>query len=158
MPRHAVLALDDDRRGAATSSILPSTWVVENTIVAPRLVQQRRAGLLRRQHVDDRRQLLEIERHVLRQILRRGAGAGEAHRHRLADEAHLAGGERRIVRGLEAGDAGVRLHRLDAGEVPGDEDPVPGALRLQDGADAGMGERAAQKCHVLQAGHGMSET
>ena len=83
-----------------------------------------RAGLARLQHVDDRRQRLEIQLDLGGQVLCLGAGRRHAHGDELADVAHLARGQDRLHRGLEARQRGVGANRRNALEVLGDEHAV----------------------------------
>ena len=61
----------------------------EEDVVAPVLVHQRRTRLARLQHVVDRRQLFEVERHRRRDILGFGARRRHAHGDEFADLTHL---------------------------------------------------------------------
>ncbi len=124
----------------------------QEQVVAPGLVHQRRAGLAGGEHVAHDRQGLEIELDLAREILGLRARRRHAHRHQLADIAHLAGGEDRLHRGLEAGKRGVGADGGDPGQVLGNEHPVADRRRDADGLDAPMGQRAAHEGHVQHAG------
>ncbi|GJE41207.1 hypothetical protein AEGHOMDF_0369 [Methylobacterium soli] len=124
----------------------------QEDVVPPMLVHEggaRRAG---RQHVVDGRQLLEVENDRGRDVLGLGPARGEAEGHELAHLPDLAGGQDRLLRDLEAGQARDRPDRLDAVEIGRGEDAVAVGLRHVDRPDAGMGEGAAHEGDVLQAG------
>ena len=74
-------------------------------VVAPGLVQQRRAWRAAGEHVGNRWQLLEIDLDALGDVLGLGTAGGDAHRHRLADMAHAIHGQRMLRGRLEAGQA-----------------------------------------------------
>ena len=76
------------------------------------------------EHVVNGRQFFEIERDRRRDILGLGPRRRHAHGDELADMAHLAGGEHRLLGGLEAGQAGHGADRLHAREVGRGEDGV----------------------------------
>ena len=114
----------------------------QRDVVAPRLVDQRGARLARFQHVDRRRKLLVIDLDRLREIFRLGAGLSDARRDRLADEAHLADGERREIGRLVSRQFRRRAHRCHAVEVVGGEHPVLRAFGLDDRANAAVRHRA----------------
>ena len=114
-------------------------------------MHQRGRCVTSRNRIDDGGQRLEVELYPADKILALGARRGHAHRDGFADEAHLAARQRRILGGLEAGQAELGLDRSDI-EVFGDEDRRLRPRRLADGQDAGVGERAAQEGNLLQAG------
>ena len=61
----------------------------EHDVVAPGLVHQWGAGPARGEHVADHRQLVEIDADFGGEVLRLGAGFGDAHRDYLADMAYF---------------------------------------------------------------------
>ena len=66
------------------------------------VVHQHGARLLRRQHVDHRRQFLVFDHDLGRDVFRLGARVGDAHGDQLADVPDLVGHQRRLLRRLEA--------------------------------------------------------
>ena len=121
-------------------------------VVAPVFMHQRAARPARGQHLRDRRQLLQIQLHQRRQILRLGPAGGDADRHRLSDMADLVGGQHRLRRGLEARQPGDRGDRLDVDQVSGGKDILCAACRLDDAADAGVGNGAANESQIAHPG------
>src|SRR5690242_11127805 len=69
----------------------------DEQIVGPRLVQAHAGVGERGVRVDQRRQILDLELYPLEQVLGFGARGRDRERDRLADEAHLAVGERRML-------------------------------------------------------------
>ncbi len=69
-------------------------------IVGCDLVDLRGAGLLRRRRIGDRRQHGVVDFHLFRGIARLRQRFGDHHRHRIADMARFADGERRVWRHL----------------------------------------------------------
>ncbi len=76
-------------------------------------------------------------------------GRGDAHRHQFTDLPDLAGGQHRLLGDLEAGQPRDGADRQHAVEVGGGEHAVAVGFRHVDGADAGMGQRAAHEGDVL---------
>ena len=70
----------------------------------------------------------------------------------LADMAHLAGGEHRLLGDLETRQRRHRADRLDIGQVVRGEDNVAITLRNMDAFDARMRQRAAHEGNILQSG------
>ena len=125
---------------------------LEEDVVAPVLVHQRRAGLTPLEHVVDGRQLLELDDDARRDVLRLGAAFGEAHGDQLADVADLACGQRRLVRDLEARQAGDRGDRLHLCQVVRSEDRATVQIRDRNAADARVRDRAAHERDLFHAG------
>ena len=100
--------VDLDRRIERLARCPTSTNGLEKDVVAPVLVHQRPSGLARLQHVDHRRQLFEIDRDRAAMSSASRAGRRDAHRDQLADVAHLAGRQHRLLGHLEAGQAPKR--------------------------------------------------
>ena len=124
----------------------------EKEVVAPVLVHQRRARLAAGQHVGDDGQRIEIELDLGGEVFGLGPRRRDAHGDELADVAHLAGGEHRLHRGLEARQRGVGADRRHANEVLGDEHAIADRRRDADALDARMRQRAPQERHLLHAG------
>ena len=151
LARQAVAAPHHDRRGGGDLGDALVERRLQKQIVLPRFVHERGRCVASRDRIDDGGERLELELYPAGQILALGTRRGHAHRDGFADEAHLPARQRRILGGLEAGQAELGLDRADI-EVFGDEDRRLRALRLADGQDAGVGERAAQEGNLLQAG------
>jgi hypothetical protein len=116
------------------------------------LVNEDGAGLARRPHVVDGRQLLQIQRHARGDVLGLGARRGDAHGDELADMPRLDRRQRRLLGDLEAGQSRHRPDSLDAVQFRRGENLAPNGFGNIDAANAGMRERAADKRHVLHAG------
>ncbi len=114
------------------ASILTST----QDVVAPFVVDEWRRFPQRIRHGHDRRQRLELHLDARGEILGFGRGRGQRHRDRLADMAHLAGGEDRPIRRLKAGQICGRAHAADTGKITGEKDALLRALRLAHRDDA----------------------
>ena len=71
---HAVFALDLHRRGFHHGFDIAIDGGLQEQVIAPFVVHQRPAGFARRQHIDDRRQILDVENNLFGQILGLGAG------------------------------------------------------------------------------------
>ena len=80
--------------------------------VVTELVEQRRLGRIDRVFVvGDRRQLFVLDLDEVAAVLRLVARLGDHHRHHIADEAHLVGGERIELGELDA--EGQRCRHAD---------------------------------------------
>ena len=125
---------------------------MRNEIVVPLLVHA--DGLLgaRRERVDQNGQLVELDVDLLGQVFGLGARRRDAHRDRLADEAHLAVRQRMPLGELVAGHRGRRDHGGCFGQVGPDEHASLAAWRLRDAPDAAVRNRTAQECDFALAG------
>jgi len=155
--RHALagraqLARHGDRGRCRRRPVARLDESLEEDVVAPVLMQQRRARPAPFEHVMDRGQLLELDDHARRDVLRLGAARGEAHGDQLADLADLAPGQRRLVGDLEARQAGDRRDRLHLGHVVRREDRAPVRIRHPDAADLRMRHRAAREGNLFHPG------
>ena len=121
---HLARHLDRGAGGDARDVVLDDG--LQEDVVAPVLVDQRRVGVAGGQHVGDRRQDLEIDRHGVGHVLGLGPGPGDADRDRLAHLAHLVRRQRRLGRGLEPRQRRDRADRLDARHVGVGEDLATG--------------------------------
>ncbi len=110
LPRHTIFAAHHDRRGRGHRGDALVERGLQEQVVLPRLMHERRRRFARRPRIDLGRQHVEVELGPAREVLGVGTGRGHAHRHRLADEAHLAMGKWRIVGRLETGQAEPSLH------------------------------------------------
>jgi hypothetical protein len=115
------------------------------------LVDQRRPGLPRFQHIVDGRKLFEVERHRGRDILGLCPGRCHAHGDELSDVTRFAGRQNRLLRYLEAGQAGDGADRFYSRQIGGREHDIAKMLRHVDGPDPRMGQRAADEGDILQA-------
>ena len=90
LPGERDLALDDDRR--ALGLCLEAALVVEREkeVVAPLLVHTNCRLRPRRLRVDEHGQFVEFDFDLFGEIFGLGPGRRDAHRDRLAHEAHLA--------------------------------------------------------------------
>ncbi len=73
----------------------------QENVVAPLLVHQSGVGASRVEHVDNRRQFLEVHEDLRGDVLGLRAGRCGAHRDHLADLTHLAIGEHGLFGVLE---------------------------------------------------------
>ena len=121
-------------------------------VAAPVRVELRRARLAPGQHVGHCGQFLQVQHDLLGQVLRRGAGGGDADGDGLADMAHPVGCERVLRRGLEAQQGGVGDDCSHAGQVGCGEHLIFRPGRLADAEKPRMGQRAAHEGEVLHAG------
>ena len=80
----------------------------EKDVVAPMLMDKRGVAVTRLAHIMDGRKLLKVQRHRSRDILGFRPRRRHAHRDEFADVTHFAGGEHRLFRYLEAGQARKR--------------------------------------------------
>ena len=100
LPVHAIFALDHHRCTGRDGVDVPGVDPrLHEQIVTPRFVQKRCVGLHRPVGIEDRGQLLEVDRAGLREILRLGPARGDASRDDLADEAHFVARQRMVERG-----------------------------------------------------------
>ena len=107
--------------------------------------------------VRHRRQRCDIDEHRFGRILRQRRALRHDHRQRLADIAHLAGGDHRLLEGRE--DVELLLPQRNGRYGPdvggGDHGVDARALARRRGVDrddAAMGDRAAQDHRMEQAG------
>ena len=153
LARGAERAGDAHRRRALDVAEVRVDRRLEEHVVAPLRVQQRGARLARTEHVRDRGQLLEVERHPACEILRRGPRFPDAGCDRLAGVSHAVGGEHRLLGHLEPGQPRAGDDRPNLGEVAGGVHPCLVARGLVRGAYPGVRERAAHERHVHRARH-----
>ena len=90
-------------------------------VVTPGLMDQRRVRFARLHHVDDGGQLFDIQPNLDRHVFGFGPRVGHAHGDQLAHLAHLVDHQRRLLRGLEAGQRRHRAYRPNVGQVLGGE-------------------------------------
>jgi hypothetical protein len=114
-------------RGVDGVAVVLDEAPVEAAVAVELVVHLRRTGLERGAHVDDRRQRLDLELDRLGRVARLRQRLGDDGGDRVADVAHLALGEHRMLR-LEhrlaeaVGDLPAAGHTADGGEVLGGED------------------------------------
>ena len=118
---------------------------LDEDVVAPFLVHERRVGLECGEHVGDGRQFLEVERHRGRDVFRLRAGVGDAHRDDLADVADLVGRKQVLGGSLEALERRRGDDRIDAGQILGGVNGAAVLRRNVDALETRMGDRAADK-------------
>ena len=111
-------------------------------------------GVRGAQHVGDGGERVVVEFALAGEVFGEGAAAGDAGGDGFADMAQLAGRERRLHRGAEAGEGGVGADGRDLGQVGGREHVRLVARRLAQGGEAGMGDRAAEEGDLEGAGAG----
>jgi len=148
LPSGADLARDPDRRVERFGDINIEESL-EKDVVGPMLVDQRGVAVARFQHVVNRRQFLELERHRRGKVLGVRPRRGDAHGDQLADMANLVGGERRLLRHLEAAQTRHRANRLHADEISRRERAVALIGRDGNAANAGVREGAADEGDVV---------
>ena len=144
------LAGDLDRRIERGFDLDVDEGLQEN-VVAPVFMQQRRVRQARRQHVVHGGQLLQIDLDARSDILGLGSCSADAHRDQFADLAHLLAGERRLLGRLEPRKAGHGDDRLHADEVRGREGLAAMLVGNVNGAQVCMGERRANESDVFHA-------
>ena len=120
-------------------------------VVAELLVHQRGVGLTGVEHVDDGRQLLEVQLDLGRQVLGLRPAGGDAHGDQFADLANLVTGQRPLLARLVAGQGGDRDDRPHAVERVHRVDRLAQVRRYADGANPGMGKRASNESHLHHA-------
>ena len=118
---------------------------LEVHVVAPLLVHAHCFFRPRRLRVDKHRQLVEFDFDLFAEIFSLGPGRRDAHRDRLAHEAHLAVRQRMPLRELVARHGRRCDHRRHIGEIVADENLAFGAARLDDAPDAAMRDGTAEK-------------
>ena len=149
---HAELALDDMGGGGLRRiQVAGFELDIDQDVVAPFVMNERRHFLQRIRHGHDRRQRLEIDLDQRRNVLGFRARRSKRHRNRLADVAHFADGKDRPIGRLEARQLRRRAHLADAAEVLGDINAVLEPLRLAHRDDAGVGMGAAHEGGVQHA-------
>ena len=114
-------------------------------------MEEGRAGAPRLPRIVHGRQLLDIERDRLGQVLGRGPVVRDAGAEDLADMAHPFGREYRLARPLEVGQGGGGVDGGDAGKVGGGEYVVLATARLRHSSYPRVGEGAAHERHVARA-------
>jgi hypothetical protein len=114
---------------------------LQERVVAPVLVQERRARQARRQHVVHGRKLLEIDLDARGDILSLGPCPADAHCNELADLTHLLAREHRLLRRLESRETGHGDDRLHADKVRGGECLAAILVGNADVAQVCVGER-----------------
>lgn len=108
-------------------------------------MDQSGAGLGRTQHVEIGRKLLVFDEDFLGEILRLGTRLGQHHRHRFADEAHLATRQRRLGGYPEARQSGLGENVFHPHHVGMDESAAFQMSGNMHRCDAGVGERRAHE-------------
>jgi hypothetical protein len=98
------------------------------------------------------RQFIEVDLDCGGEVLRRGTSFGDAYRYRLADVAHLFGGQYRLHGWLEPWQARYGNDRLHADKILRNEDRRFVTSRLANGSDARVGERTADESQITHAG------
>ncbi len=152
MARGSNLLADPD--GSGFRNFLDRTVLAEHNeeIVAPLLVDERRADPARRQHVGYRRQFVEFETDLARYIFRFCPGRRHAHRDNFADVAELARRQDRFARTLESLQRRRRDDRLDVGQIRGREHGAAKSLRDVHLLEPRMRDRTAHEGYVAHAG------
>ena len=144
---------DFDRRGLGDLVDGAVFAELDEDVVAPLLVHQRRAGLASLQHVGDGRQFFQFERDGAGNVLCLRAGRRQAHGDHFADVANLVSRQDRLDGIFETFQRRGRDDGLDAGQMFGGEDDIPELLGNVDSLKSCMGNGAAHKSDVASAGH-----
>ncbi len=152
MARGAELACHLHRRGPGGGLHRTVETDFEKHVSLDGVVDLDAARLLRLEHVHDRRQFLVVDGDLRRDVLRFGAGVGDAHRDQLADMADPVGDQRRLLRRLEAGQGRYRTDIRDAFQVLGDENRIPQMIADADAGELGMRDRAADERDLAHPG------
>ena len=153
LARHVVRARHLDGRRLGHGIDIVVTRRDHEDVVAPLLVDQRRAGFLGVNDVGEDRQLVEIDNDLFRQVLGLGPGVGDAGGDHLAHVTHLVGGKGREVGLFVPGKAGRRAHGAHALHVGVVEDLGANGVWNLEARDPGVGDGAAQERHFLEARH-----
>ena len=154
--RHALAgrpegAADGDRGLVTQRPEVRTRHRLEEYVVSPLGVEEGCAGAPRLPRVVHGRQLLEIERDRLGQILGCGPVVRDAGGEDLADMAHPFGGEYRLARPLETRQGGGGVDGGDAGKVGRGEHVVLATARLRHSSYPRVGDRAPHERHVARA-------
>ncbi len=152
LPLHAKFAghrhIGRARRGIDVAAL---QRVLDVEVVAPLLVHRVAAAAHVARRVDHRVQYLEIDRDGIGEVFRLAARRRNAGGDRLADIAHLVGGERRPGRRFGAGRVRDDADRLDPRQIGRGEDAAARLGRHRDRSDPRMRMRAADKRDVHRA-------
>jgi hypothetical protein len=114
-------------------------------------VHERRARLLRLQHVDDRGQFVVLQRNLSGNVFRLGACVCNAHGDQLTNLADLFGHEGRLFRNLKTRQRRNRPKRQHAGKVAGDKNGGAQLFGNEHGFQPRVGHRAAQKGDITHS-------
>ena len=154
LPVHPVFALDDDLRIARRRlDVAAGDGALDEEVVAPMLMDERAAGVERCRCVDHCVEHLEVDDDAGGDVFRLGAGRRDAGGDRLADIAHLVGGERRPGRRFGAARLRHDADRLHLRQVCGGEDAAACIAGYGNRPNARMRMRAAQEDHLGQSRH-----
>ena len=122
MAGHAVFPFDNHGRPVCDLAEIVIREGFHHKVVTPVLVDKRCVAGFRREHIDNRRQFLELDQGRLREILRFRPCIGDADGDRFANEPDLADCQRRVIGPLVPGHLGRCAHRLHVGHVRRRED------------------------------------
>jgi hypothetical protein len=123
----------------------------EEGVIAPVLMQERRVRQARRKHIVHGRQLLQIDLDACGDILGLGPRLADAHRDELAHLSHLLVRKHRLLRRLEAREAGHSDDWLHANKIRGCECLTAMLIRNVDGAQLCVGERRADEGDIFHS-------
>src|ERR1700730_18501716 len=147
---HPELALDHDR--SLRRNRIEFTAVgesLEYDIVAPLLMQQRRARLQGLEHIRHHAQVLIVERNIPREVFGLGTSVSHAHGHQFANEPDLPKREDRIVGDLIAGELGYRPDWFDSLQEVADEHGPGRPWRHLDRSNPCVCHPASDKGNIL---------
>jgi hypothetical protein len=153
LPVGSELPPQPDGRGGQRRHVALVHGAGDEGVVGPCVEQASAARAHRRDAIDDGRQLLHVQRHLVGQVLGLGARGCETGGDRLADVAHALVGERRKGTMAKRRQFRAGLEDVDRAYVGQREDARGGIRRLDDLPQAGMRHLAAHEGDVLQAGH-----
>jgi hypothetical protein len=125
---------------------------LQKYVIAPVLVDEDGGVPACVQHVVNRRQFLEIERHGPGEVLGLCPRRSDAHRHQFAHMADFVGCERVLLRDFEAAQAGDRPDRLHTDEIGCGEGVAALIGGNGNAANAPMRDGAADESDVLHSG------
>jgi hypothetical protein len=126
---------------------------LDENVVAPLLVHQRRAGLSSLEHVRDGRQFIKFKRDGAGDVLCFRARRSHTHCNHFADIANLVSRQDRFDRVFETLKRRGRNDRPDAAQVFCGENDVSKLFRDADFLDPRMGHGAAHERDLASASH-----
>ena len=151
LPRGPQLACDLDRRRLRGCLDRAVETCFKKDVALDGLMHEHALRRLRRQHVDDGRQLLVFDGDFGGNVLRLRTRVGDAHGDQLADVADLVGDQGRLLRDLKAGQRRDRPDRAHAGQIGGREYRRSQAVGDANAGQARMRHRATDESRLAHS-------